>query len=398
LRVLHFRRIFAPLSESFIYDPIRRMREWGIDSPVLTLLRIHERELPGAADYLLRWPSSLPIDRLLARAFASRFGFSELDSYLWPAVRRLLRGRLERLRPDVIHAHFGPDGCLLRPLACELGIPLAVSFYGYDVSKLLRHDPARWLPRYQALFRDADLLIGISRHVIDRLGELGAEQRKLRLLPLGCDLGRFPYRDPAADYRGGPVRCLHVGRLTAKKAPLHLLRAFAQARQALAGRVALELVMAGDGELTEECRGAVRELGLQSSVILLGAVHHDRVRDLFAGAHLYTQHCMTAPDGDTEGLGMTFVEASAAGLPIIATRHDGIPDVVLHGVTGLLCEEGDVAAMTRHLVELAATPARWTAFGRAGRERVERHFDLNKTLADYLRAVQALVPRQPSAN
>lgn len=392
LRVLHFRRIFSLLSEPFIYEPIVEMAEFGVDTHVLTLARMNSDRRPFPADALVTLPQRLHSDRLLARAFSSRFQLSELDRVLWPVLRRAVKARILKKQPDVIVAHFGPEGCLMGPLARQLGIPLAVAFYGYDVSRLTVQAGRRWRANYRRLFEQADLLLGISNHITQRLTELGAEPEKVRRVPLGTRLDRFKYRDPAADYRGGKVRCVHVGRLTAKKAPLHLIRAVHYARQLCQGRPEIELVLAGTGELQESCACEIERLQLQGAVSMLGAVPHKDIPRLLAEAHLYTQHCMTAPNGDMEGLGVSFVEASASGLPVVTTRHNGIPDVVLHEKTGLLSPEGDVQAMGRNIAALASRPEQWSRLGRRGRQHVERSFALAVTVPRLLGVLREILP------
>lgn len=393
LRVLNFRRIFSPLSESFIYDPIVEMRRRGVPTGVVCLVRMYEKERPFPTDHVMRASRRISSQGVLAQALSSRFGLSEADSFFWPLSRGLILNKVRRFRPDVIHAHFGPDGCLIRPIANELGIPLVVSFYGYDVSRLIKQAGARWRPRYRKLFADAHLLIGISRFICQQLIELGAPAEKVVLLHLGASMDRFAYRDPTADYHGGTVRCVHVGRLTPKKSPVLLVRAFARARELLGEHPQLQLDLVGDGELRIETELEIRRLGLSDQVRLLGALPHEKVAEVMRQAHIYTQHCVTAPDGDREGLGVSFVEASASGLPVVTTRHNGIPDVVLHNESGLLSEEGDVESMAVNLARIATQPERWREFGQRGREHVCSAFDLGLTVDRRLELLQRVVSR-----
>src|SRR5690606_5060383 len=157
------------------------------------------------------------------------------------------------------------------------------------------------------------------------------------------------YRDPASEYSGRQLRCLHVGRLTHKKSPVRLIQAFAIARNKLLPDIDLHLSIAGDGPLRLEVEQAVSHKNLTGIVKLLGAIKHKEVLERLRQSHIYTQYCETAPDGDQEGQGITFAEASASGLPIITTRHNGIPDVVLDGKTGYLVEEGDVEGMAERI-------------------------------------------------
>ena len=131
-----------------------------------------------------------------------------------------------------------------------------------------------------------------------------------------------------------------------------------------------------------------------SQVTFAGSVDRDRVRTLLASHHLYTQYCETTPSGETEGLGVSFIEASAAGLPIATTRHNGLPEVVLDGISGLLSPEGDVSAMARNIAALATTPERWESMGRAGRDHVENTFALDRQAAMLLDHCKSIAQRR----
>lgn len=87
---------------------------------------------------------------------------------------------------------------------------------------------------------------------------------------------------------------------------------------------------------------------------------------------------VTAADGDEEGIPNVLKEAMAMGLPVVATRHAGIPELVEDGVSGWLVPERDEAALADALARLAAEPERWPAMGRAGRDKVEREYDIHR--------------------
>lgn len=391
LRLLFFRRLYSALSEPFLHDLVTSAagRE-DVEARLACLLRLNADERPFPTWHLLRIPPW--VGTALTRApLPGARKLWQSDTILWPAVRRILRRWLRAMEVDVVHAHFGPDGYLIAPVARELGLPVSVGFYGYDMSSLLVRSGRTWRPRYRRLFEQASLLVAISSHVAERLVELGAPQDKVRVLPLGCPLERFTWRDRGAGYDGGPVRCVHVGRLTTKKDPVALVRAFDHARRILAGEPELELTIAGGGELERETRREVAARGLDGRVTLLGPVGHDRIPALLDGAHLYAQHCRRAPDGDEEGQGISLVEASASGLPLVTTDHAGIRDVVVPGETGLVSPEGDAEAMGANLARLARDPARWSPMGRAGHAHVLEHFELGRTTGRLVAALRGLV-------
>lgn len=374
MKVLHFSKHFSETSETFIYDYVTELEESGVENYVVTLNRHNEEQRPFPRVTVVKAPGRWDARRLWYRILAS-FGIGHVRSSYWPLIRKQLRRVVEVVRPDVIHAQFGPAGAIIAPVARRTGVPLMTHFHGYDLFRLL---PSNfWEGQYHSLFDTAARLIGVSNHICDKLKNVGAPAEKIQLLHGGVRVGRFPFIPPRPRFDGRTVQCLHVGRLMGKKAPLALVHAFSYALGHIGAQVELRLKIAGDGPLMPALTDLIATLGMGSKVQCLGSVSHERVVELMQESHLYTQHCKTAKNGDQEGQGITFVEASATGLPIVTTRHNGIPDVVDHGHTGFLVPEGDTQAMGERIAYLATHPDEWPAFSEAGRQRVEERFDLS---------------------
>jgi len=124
----------------------------------------------------------------------------------------------------------------------------------------------------------------------------------------------------------------------------------------------------------------VGALGMEGAVALQGTRPHADVAAAMRGARAFVQHSVRAGDGDCEGSPVAVAEAGAAGLPAVATRHAGIPETVLDGVTGLLVEERDVDGMADRMIELARDPALAARLGRAARERICSEFSMGKRI------------------
>ena len=129
---------------------------------------------------------------------------------------------------------------------------------------------------------------------------------------------------------------------------------------------------------------------------LLGAQPHSIVQREMASARAFVQHSVRAADGDCEGTPVAIIEACATGLPVVATRHAGIPDVVLEGETGLLVEERDVDGMVTAWLHLARDAELAGTLGCAGRARVAEHYELKTSIQRLGQLLGEVARRQPS--
>jgi colanic acid/amylovoran biosynthesis glycosyltransferase len=179
---------------------------------------------------------------------------------------------------------------------------------------------------------------------------------------------------------GQPVKILLAARFVEKKGICDAVMAFAELHRR---RVDAHLTIVGDaggdgasqGE-KERILAAIRDSGVAGSISLRGSLPHAQLRAEYYDHHILLSPSVTGSDGDSEGgAPVTLIEASATGMPVVATVHADIPEVVVHGETGLLAPEHDVAALTRHLEVLAGSPAKIRQMGLAGARRVRAAFD-----------------------
>jgi len=142
------------------------------------------------------------------------------------------------------------------------------------------------------------------------------------------------------------------------------------------------LTIIGEGPLRAELEALTRNLAVDEAVEFVGAASRQVVRDHFSRAHLFAMSCIRANDGSEEGQGLVFIEAQACGLPVLATRSGGIPEVIRDGESGFLVPERDVDMMSERLGWLVSHPDAWPGIGRAGRRFVETAFDLSRLNAE----------------
>ena len=254
------------------------------------------------------------------------------------------------------------------PLAQSLGIRFFAHAHGYDVSLKLREP--RWREAYRAYNGSAGV-VTMSECSRARLIATGLDPALVHVVPYGVDV---PTETPTHADDGGPVRCLAVGRLVAKKAPILLLDAFRRALDA-GPRDRLHLDLVGDGPLMPAVRQFVRAFDLDAAVTIHGAQSSAVVMRMMAAAHIFLQHSVTSePDGNEEGMPVAILEAMAHGRPVVSTRHAGIPEAVLEDETGLLVDEGDTRAMAGAINRLASDARARADLGTAGWHRARARF------------------------
>jgi len=190
------------------------------------------------------------------------------------------------------------------------------------------------------------------------------------------------------------VRVVSVARLVEKKGLPYAIRAVAALR--LGGfDIALDIV--GDGPLRSSLDSLIAELGMSNAVRIIGARSRDEVARVMAGAHLFAAPSVTARDGDMEGIPVALMEAMASGVPVVATRHSGIPELVEDKVSGLLVPERDTDALATAFRWLVEHPERWMGMALAAHDAVEHSFNgerLNDELVAILENVRARGSRE----
>lgn len=281
-----------------------------------------------------------------------------------------LTGLIELARtdqPTVLLCHFGHVALRMLPVSRETGIPLVAHFHGLDLSSMLRN---RWYRHslWSSLSQFAAAIV-VGSHQKRLLLEHGYPAQRIHLIPCGVPVARFtPRSSPRAD---GPFRFIGVSRLVEWKGAHIAVRALASVvRRGVDAR--LDLV--GDGPMMPTLRALAGELGLSERVGLLGSRSSDDVLELLRGADAFVQHSIDA-GGSAEGFGVSITEASACGLPVVATRCGGIQDQVIHAETGLLVAQRDEAAMADAMATLAQDPELCARLGAAGRIRAAREYD-----------------------
>ena len=269
-------------------------------------------------------------------------------------------------RPGLIHAQFGLGGALALPIAEKTGLPLVVTFHGGDATKDKHFEPRAPVPtifqrRRQKMVETAHTILCVSHFVRDTLIARGFPKAKLITHYLGIEIPENVVLPPA----GVGNTVLFVGRLVEKKGADTLIDAMASLRDSAPG---LELSVIGDGPARGDLEKRAKAAGIKAT--FQGWQDEKKVRAAMRRALLLAVPSRTADGGDSEGLPTVIMEAMAVGVPVVATRHAGIPEIVSDRVTGMLAPEADPRALAAAILAVKTEP------DLAGRLRGEAYADV----------------------
>ncbi len=253
-------------------------------------------------------------------------------------------------RPDVIHAHWlFPQGFFAVIARAFFNVPVVITGHGADIFSL-----KGWLflKIKQFTAARADFITVVSRSLRDHLEKMVPGCSHMAVIPMGVDSGTFrPHRENIEairkKYDVRDIFLLYVGRLTEKKGVRYLIDAFPKVIKAYPK---VKLLVVGDGEIKESLEHQVLRLGLEDYIIFTGSIPNKKLPDYYAAADIFIGPSIETDDGDNEGFGLTFVEASMSGCLVIGTNAGGIGDVIQDGVTGFLVPQKDSGALAEKII------------------------------------------------
>lgn len=375
---------YPAISHAFLLQEVKALRSLGATVETFSVRRVgpdqlltdEDREafettyaiLPARLGHLVaaHLRALLTRPRRYARALAAGLDVRApgVRGALWQlfylAEAGVLWDRCRRLGLRHVHAQFASNASNVALLAAELGGPRwswSVTVHGptdfYNVHAFRLPDKAR----------RAAFVVCISDFARSQLQAFldPDEWPKLETVPLGVDPDRFKPAPAKADDPEAPLRIVTVGRLAPVKGQAVLLDALAElARRGIEAR----LTIAGDGPVRGQLERRTDGLGLRDRVEFAGAVGHSRLGELYAAADVFCSSSFA------EGLPTVLMEAMATGLPTVATRIMGVPELVEHEVTGLLVPPARPDLLADALERLASHPEERRAMGEAGRRKV----------------------------
>lgn len=387
LRVVYIVGSYPLPTTTFIDREVRQLRELGVTVEPISLRRPTrdlsdaQRELQATVTYVLPAPA-LRVVRDHLRFLARRPGtylrtLASLVTRPHPDLRSRVRtvghfglgvhvaGVVSRLGPvDHLHAHFVDRAALVALVAGRLlDLPYSATAHANDI-----YVRPVLLPEKLA---DAKFVATCTRYNEAHLRAVpGADDHVVRCIYHGLDLRGY---EPGAHAERARPLLLSVAQLKEKKGLAYLI----DATRTLADRgVDVDVEIVGEGPLRAQLEAQVEALGLGDRVRFSGVLPHDRVVARYGEATAFVLPCVTASDGDRDGIPNVILEAMAMGVPVVSTRHSGIPEAITDGEHGLLVPTGDADALADAVESLLGDPDRRTAMGEAGRRRAADAFDV----------------------
>lgn len=339
-RVAFVRLKYLPPSETFIYEELKNIKKYK--PLVYTRNKMNLWRFPYR--YIKRLPKS-----------------SKKIMKVW---------KKDRIR--LIHARFGKAGVEVMNAKKRLKLPMLTSFHGYDLpTKVNRHD--KYQRKLPTLFRLGDHFTVPSKQMKRILIRRGCPARKITVQYSGIDLKKFSYIK--RKNKTSRIRILTVARLHEKKGLPYLIKAFKKVRKS---HPDTRLTIVGEGPERSKLKSLIRRLKLKKSIRLKGDLSHRKVAQEMRNADIFCLPSVTTKEGNQEGIPNALKEAMATGLPVVTTKHGGIPELVTHKKEGLLVKERDVKGLAREIHILIRKPSLRIQLGKKGRKKVKRLFNSRK--------------------
>ena len=381
-KILILSTSFWPLvggSETAIREVVARLSDYNFD---LITARLNNNFLP------VEQTGNLRIFRV--GNGLNFFKFLLPKNFLPLAIFRLARKLLKENKYDLVHvfqaSQAGGAAWLLKKLGSNCPVVLTLQ-EGENLAK------QSWLTRFfrTRIIKNADQATAISQYLLTYLKQT-KKNISARLIPNGVDLQKFSqdfsYGEISAlsdklGIRPGAKVLISTSRLVYKNAPDQLVKALAVLKK-MYPEEDWCLLLVGDGPLEESLRSEVKNLNLEKEVVFRGEVDHMELPKYLKISDVFIR------PSRSEGLGVSFLEAMAAGLPIIGSAVGGIPDFLTDGETGLFCDPENPADIAEKIKLILDDDNLRKNIVKKARELVEEKYDWNKIVEDYRRLYETV--------
>ncbi|MCE9518352.1 MAG: glycosyltransferase family 4 protein [Verrucomicrobia bacterium] len=384
MRLAYLYSRYPVVSQTFCDSEMLALEALGFDLEIVSLnpppdsFR-HERLDRLKAEMHYPSPGVVLDAKVRAPEFQDKLGplVAEHDAKYGGKFKAAMRARnawhfaplLRKLGVKHVHVHFANRATHTALFLKKLGFTFSFTAHAQDFMVDLGSDDL-----LREMAREAEFVIGVSDYSCDLLAQICAESAaKITRIYNGIELNDFPRAQPE---RGGVLRIVSVGRLIEFKGFMVLLDAVTELNRR---GVSTDTRIIGEGPARVDLEQMISAHGLLN-VTLLGVRSQRQIQRELAEANVFVLPSIVDHKGACDILPTVITEAMACRLPVVSTRVSGIPEMVLHGETGLLVEPGDDHALADAIMELSVNPARRQAMGEAGRIHAEKNFSIEVTV------------------
>lgn len=378
MRILQFLNSFGATTTTFIHSQLKVLAQEHEVLLICTSLKNEER-FPFSPIEVISYHPNIWVTRIRRRLFWYNISMNHWDA----SFAGILNKVIGDFQPDVIHCQFGPDALKLidNLVYRKKDIPIFIQFRGYDASKMLQSSPV-YVRRLRTILKRKNIHpIFVAHFLYENLRERHILPDKKRILYSCTDLTKFKRNT----FVKGPEKIfLQVSSFVEKKGHLYTIKAFSLFAKHNPG-VNWKLILAGDGPLRGKCIQLIEQNSLSDHIFCPGEITHEEAKEWMEKAHYFVHHSITTLSGDTEGIPNAIMEAMAMELPVIASNHAGIPELIQHGTHGYLIEERDVETYAQRIKDIL----KW-GYQPENRKRIKALFEINhhkKTLVEFYQEV-----------
>lgn len=360
IKVAHVIQSYLTQSETFIWQYLRVFKE--VFPVVVAVSKQNLEQFP------------LPNGKILLRQ-GPRFSVPWAWDNYYRRICKKPDGYIKKILIEnnvkIIHAHFGPSGCELLPVALELNLPIITTFYGYDLSVFDILE--KYSEDYKRLFEYGSAFLVEGPSMKRKLLNIGCPQKKIHIQRIAIDINNYSQKEYSTS-NNNEIKLLFVGRFIEKKGIEYALRALAGVKRNTA--LKFQFKIAGYGELEEKLKKDALGQQIENNIVWLGRLTHSEVLQELKLCDIFVHPSVTALNGDSEGGAPTIIlEAQASGVPVISTEHADIPYVAENNVAALLSPERDVKSLSENLYFLMKNKRKCVEMGKCGRKNMIKNHD-----------------------